>query len=99
MASKYKKEQQNLSEIKNNNNYSVDVENQTDVQMTITSHLYLKPTHTSEPMDKDVVLRRIRQRKRVYRFRNALQAILSSPFSRKNEGEKKWLDDAFSAPW
>lgn len=47
-------------------------------------------------MDKEVVLRRIRQRKRVNKFRAALQALLSSPFS-KTTPDNSWLDDPFAA--
>ncbi|BFG17871.1 hypothetical protein CerSpe_041450 [Prunus speciosa] len=64
----------------------------------VSSHVHIKPTHTSQPLDKDVVLRRIRQRKRVNRVRAALQALLiSSPFSPPVH-ENKWVDDAFAAP-
>ncbi|PIA52427.1 hypothetical protein AQUCO_01000358v1 [Aquilegia coerulea] len=70
---------------------------------TITSHLYLKPSHTTESIDKDVVLRRIRNRKRVNKVRSVLQAIFSSPSSEKAVDKvtmprQMWLEDAFSAP-
>ncbi|TQE14124.1 hypothetical protein C1H46_000043 [Malus baccata] len=44
----------------------------------VSSHMHIKPTHTSQPLDKEVVLRRIRQHKRVNRVRATLQALLSS---------------------
>lgn len=54
-------------------------------------------------MDKDVVLRRIRQRKRVNKFRSALQALVTSPFSKNtiqpssSSSSSSWLDDPFAA--
>ncbi|KAM1012579.1 hypothetical protein ACFX13_043398 [Malus domestica] len=63
----------------------------------VSSHVQIKPTHTSQPLHKDVVLRRMRQRKRVNRVRAALQALLISP-SPLSVQENKWVDDAFAAP-
>ncbi|MCL7036983.1 hypothetical protein MKW94_023377 [Papaver nudicaule] len=73
---------------RNNNHAEEDHEEQDDQSETanpiISSHLYLKPTHTSQSLDKDVVLRRIRQRRRVTKVRNAFQAFLTFPkFSSK----------------
>lgn len=64
----------------------------------VSTLLYLKPTHTSETLDKDVVLRRIRQRKRVNKLRAALQALLTTPVSPSVHEKNKWVDDAFAAP-
>nr|DAD46885.1 TPA_asm: hypothetical protein HUJ06_016822 [Nelumbo nucifera] len=44
--------------------YSGDREDP-ETQNPITSRLYLKPSHASETLDKDDVLRRIRHHKRV----------------------------------
>ncbi|KAF8405098.1 hypothetical protein HHK36_009996 [Tetracentron sinense] len=99
MASMVPKNQTSFSDAEKMNNYSEDQEPKV---LPVTTHLYLKPTNSSETLDKDVVLRRIRQRKRVNKFRSALQALLISPFSGGTDNvsvhEKKWLDDAFSAP-
>ncbi|KAL5704985.1 hypothetical protein ACHQM5_023340 [Ranunculus cassubicifolius] len=74
-------------------------------ETTITSQLSLKTTHTSESLDKDVVLSRIRYRKRVNMVHNAFQSLLSSPFSPKAankaslpESGQKWWEDAFGSP-
>ncbi|KAL6215935.1 hypothetical protein ACLB2K_015361 [Fragaria x ananassa] len=64
----------------------------------VSTLLYLKPTHTSETLDKEVVLRRIRQRKRVNKLRAALQSLLTSPVLPSAHEKKKWVDDAFAAP-
>lgn len=68
----------------------------------ISNQLFLKPAHRSQTLDRDVVLRRIRQRKRINKVRSAVQTLLTSPFSTKIDHhnsvpEKKWVDDAFAA--
>ncbi|WOK99611.1 hypothetical protein Cni_G08323 [Canna indica] len=73
---------------------------------SVTTCLYLiKPDDAAgggerRSLDKEVVLRRIRQRKRVSRLRAALQSLLKpAPGIAKEEGEpKSMLDDAFSFP-
>ncbi|KAG9440812.1 hypothetical protein H6P81_020977 [Aristolochia fimbriata] len=68
----------------------------------VTCQLYLKPHKNSESLDKDVVLRRIRHRKRVNRVRSVMRSLLTPPESKGNSPtarhEDLWLDDAFSAP-
>ncbi|PRQ26957.1 hypothetical protein RchiOBHm_Chr6g0300191 [Rosa chinensis] len=64
----------------------------------VSTLLHLKPSHTSETLDKEVVLRRIRQRKRVDKLRAALQSLLTSPVLPSAHEKKKWVDDAFAAP-
>lgn len=72
-------------------------------QNIVTSHVYLKPTHTSQSLDKETVLRRIRHRKRMDKVRNAVQGFLSlgPASSHKTDNpsapQLKWLDDAFAA--
>ncbi|PON70154.1 hypothetical protein PanWU01x14_083290 [Parasponia andersonii] len=69
----------------------------------VTSHLYLKPAHSSQSLDKEEVLRRIRQRKRVNMVRTALQSVLRLPSSSPSKPNKvsvpqrRWVDDAFAA--
>ncbi|KAL6317950.1 hypothetical protein AAG906_030997 [Vitis piasezkii] len=72
-----------------------------DTLPTVTSYLHLKPAQSSQTLDKDLVLRRIRHRKRVNKVRNLFQTLVSSPFSTTDSvrvQEKKWVDDAFAAP-
>lgn len=68
----------------------------------VTTHIYLKPTHSTETLEKEVVLRRLRQRKRMGKVGTAVKALLSSPFASKPDKvsvhHKKWVDDAFAAP-
>ncbi|KAF7141527.1 hypothetical protein RHSIM_Rhsim06G0039800 [Rhododendron simsii] len=69
----------------------------------VTTHLYLKPAHSTETLDKEVVLRRLRQRRRMSKVGTAVKALLTSPFASKpgdkaSVRHKKWVDDAFAAP-
>ncbi|KAF4358987.1 hypothetical protein F8388_015034 [Cannabis sativa] len=73
----------------------------------ITSHLYLKPAHSSQSLDKEEVLQRIRQRKRVNKVRATLQALLrvvslsskpNNKISLPHNHNRSWVDDAFAAP-
>lgn len=88
----------------NNNNNYVDEEQEVPVTYNlVTSHLHIKPTDPTQTLDKEVVLRRIRQRKRVNKWKAMVQALVSSAFSAKPEKAvsvhgKKWIDDAFAAP-
>lgn len=77
---------------------------------SISTHLYLKPVHTTGTLDKQVVLRRIRHRKRLNNLRAVANYLLGSIFSSKktnekshdvdipNEHKNRWVDDAFAAP-
>lgn len=71
-------------------------------QNIVTSHVYLRPTHTSRSLDKETVLRRIRHRKRMDKVRNAVQGVLRlGPVSPKTDNpsapQLKWVDDPFAA--
>ncbi|RWR74214.1 hypothetical protein CKAN_00253400 [Cinnamomum micranthum f. kanehirae] len=86
---------------------TVDSEEQDpETRGPVTSCLYIKPHPASDPeqeqqrvsLDKDVVLRRIRHRKRVNKVQNVLQALLTASVSGVSADERLWLDDAFSAP-
>ncbi|ERN17670.1 hypothetical protein AMTRI_Chr13g125040 [Amborella trichopoda] len=50
----------------------------------------------SQPLDKEIVLRRIRQRKRINKVRNVIQSFLSQPFS--GDPANIPASDAFSSP-
>ncbi|XP_017698840.1 uncharacterized protein LOC108511386 [Phoenix dactylifera] len=78
------------------------------LQNSVTSCIYLKPDEgggaaaARRSLDKEMVLRRIRQRKRVNQIRAAIQSLLrASPDLGEKDGEPPsswWLDDVFSAP-
>lgn len=85
------------------NSPAVDQEDpEAETQNPFTSHLYIKPKHSTQTMDKEAVLRRIRQRKRVNKVTATVKALLISPFSENPDKvsvhEKRWVDDAFAAP-
>lgn len=69
----------------------------------ISSELHLKSSlsskASSQALDKQVVLRRIRQRKSFNKAKSAFEALLGSSEANTAE-EHKWLQqgDAFSAP-
>lgn len=76
-------------------------EDQQEEDGVVSSHLYLKPAHTTGTLDKAVVLRRIRHRKRVNKLKSAVRSLVSSPAADGNENpvpRVRWVDDAFAAP-
>ncbi|EXC07346.1 hypothetical protein L484_021254 [Morus notabilis] len=103
-----------VSKIQANNNYLDDEDEEVQDQqlesceksVRVTSHLYLKPAHSSQTLDKEVVLQRIGQRKRANKLRAALQALIRLPTKPKSNTndkkvsfpQKRWVDDAFAAP-
>ncbi|EEF52505.1 conserved hypothetical protein [Ricinus communis] len=96
------KTQPALSEAENNaaNNSTEDQEDQEMLcGARVTTHVHLKPAHSSQTLDKDVVLRRIRQRKCANKVRSVLQGFLGFPTSSKpDKVSVRWVDDAFAAP-
>ena len=68
---------------------------------TVTSQVSITAGRKASNLEKEVVLRRIRQRRRMNKVRSAFQAFLSSPFSSSKTEEqpqcKRWLDDPFAA--
>ncbi|THU74966.1 hypothetical protein C4D60_Mb04t38960 [Musa balbisiana] len=65
----------------------------------VTSCLYLKPDAERRSLDRVVVLRRIRYRKRVNQFRAALMSFLKPKIAVEKDGDPDaWLHDAFSSP-
>lgn len=76
---------------------------------SVTSQLILKSSSAaardgSQPLDRDVVLKRIRHHKSMNKVRNALQALLAADDHADAhslpDNEQKWLQlgDAFSSP-
>ncbi|KGN62559.1 hypothetical protein Csa_022598 [Cucumis sativus] len=67
----------------------------------VTRHIVVKSSSSSssyqsnQALEKAVVLRRIRQRKRVNKLRAAVGALFSSPFTDKTE--RKWVDEPFTS--
>ena len=72
-----------------------------ETENPVTSHVYLRPAHSSQSLDKEEVLQRIRQRKRANKVQAAFQALVrlssSSKPNKVSVPHKKWVDDAFAA--
>ncbi|KAL7619140.1 hypothetical protein Lser_V15G00739 [Lactuca serriola] len=69
----------------------------------VTRHLYLKPTHATGTLSKQVVLRRIRHRKRMNMVRSTVNSLFASisaatPTPTSTSSKIKWIDDPFTAP-
>ncbi|KAL3734090.1 hypothetical protein ACJRO7_023441 [Eucalyptus globulus] len=87
-----------------------DAEETTADNLAVTTHVYIKPAHSSQVLDRDAVLRRIRLRKAMNGFRSSLQSLFGSspgaPATAKKTKKasvtsgntKRWIDDAFAAP-
>jgi isopentenyldiphosphate isomerase len=74
-------------------------EDQEETVISVTNQLFIKPKN----LDKEVILRRIRHRKRMNKVRSVVGAIFQGT-SNNNTGNdeaavqhKKWVDDAFAA--
>lgn len=68
--------------------------------VSVTSQLCIKSPENSRNLDKQVVLRRIRHRKRMNKLRAAVGAILGTATGAGGDSsvqQKKWVDDAFAA--
>ncbi|CBI19614.3 unnamed protein product, partial [Vitis vinifera] len=50
-----------------------------DTLLTVTSYLHLKPAQSSQTLDKDLVLRRIRHRKRVNKEKKWVDDAFAAP--------------------
>jgi hypothetical protein len=101
MSSLVSKSQSSLSKPEDiNNSTNTHTKDQEILINSVTSFIYLKPVHPTETRDKEEVLQRIRQRKRVNKVRDRLQGFLGWLFSSKSENKvsAKWVDDAFAAP-
>ncbi|KAL2504153.1 Uncharacterized protein Adt_19774 [Abeliophyllum distichum] len=88
----------NISETENKKEDDEQEENENPSLglLNVTTHLYLKPAHTTDTLDKNVVLRRIRHhRKRVNKVKSAVEGLFRSPFD--SNPQIKWADNAFAA--
>ncbi|XVE69970.1 hypothetical protein DITRI_Ditri10aG0033800 [Diplodiscus trichospermus] len=84
------------------NNSPEDDKEEREKMDSVTTHLYIKQSHSKQAMDKEVVLRRIRHRKRMNNVKSTLLSFIGSSLPAKNDNkvsvqEIKWVDDAFAA--
>lgn len=73
-------------------------EEKEETMVNVTTQLLIKPIENCKNLDREVVLRRIRHRKRM----NKVRAIFLGSTNNNGDGEsslqqKRWLDDAFAA--
>lgn len=66
----------------------------------VSTHLYIKRIPSTQALDREVVLRRIRQRRRANKVRSVFQLLFGFPFlSKKREGNNEHdKDDASTVP-
>lgn len=66
----------------------------------VSTHLYIRRIPSTQALDREVVLRRIRQRRRANKVRSVFQLLFRFPFlSKKHEGNNDHdEDDASTAP-
>ncbi|KAK9164042.1 hypothetical protein Syun_004944 [Stephania yunnanensis] len=70
----------------------------------VTTKLYLKSTSSNGKVEKEQVMRRIRQRRRINKARSFVQRLMgwtsgqSGGAETREHNTNSWLDDAFSAP-
>ncbi|WCJ35326.1 hypothetical protein M5689_016590 [Euphorbia peplus] len=100
------REEENLGvDAINNNNSAEDKEEEAEMEsaVNVSRHIQLKTARSTEKLNKEVVLRRIRQRKRVNKVRAALQGFVggeaySASSMSSDNVPIRWVDDAFAAP-
>ena len=96
------KPQKNIINKDDNNTFPEDDQEEQEKMDSVTSHLYIKPSHSKKTLDKEVVLRRIRHHKRMNNVKSSLLSFIGSslPANTNNKAsvhEIKWVDDAFAA--
>ncbi|KAK7310884.1 hypothetical protein RJT34_08663 [Clitoria ternatea] len=90
-------------EIKDREEEEDEYEKKDQVVGSVTRQLCIKPiVNSHQNLDREMVLRRIRHRKRMNKVRSTVGAFLRSPFSTDTADNsslqgKRWVDDAFAA--
>ncbi|KAF2616641.1 hypothetical protein F2Q68_00038845 [Brassica cretica] len=66
----------------------------------VSTHIYIRRLPSTQALDREVVLQRIRQRRRANKVRSVFQLLFRFPFlSKKHEGNNDHdEDDASTAP-
>ncbi|KAF2589651.1 hypothetical protein F2Q70_00038287 [Brassica cretica] len=66
----------------------------------VSTHIYIRRIPSTQALDREVVLQRIRQRRRANKVRSVFQLLFRFPFlSKKHEGNNDHdEDDASTAP-
>lgn len=70
----------------------------TETPNFVSTHLYIKRIPSTQALDREVVLRRIRQRRRANKVRSIFQLLFGFPFlNKKHEGNNDHDEDDASA--
>ncbi|KAI5403040.1 hypothetical protein KIW84_050586, partial [Lathyrus oleraceus] len=91
------------SDVSNEKQVEVGAEEDEESVMSVTSQLSMKPIENCKNLNKEVVLRRIRHRKRMNKVRAAVGGIFRGSSKDTGDGgegsvqQKRWVDDAFAA--
>lgn len=78
----------------------IKIREDTEIPDFVTTHICIKRIHTTQALDREVILRRIRQRRCANKVRSVFQLLFSYPFlSKKHDGnDDQDPDDASTAP-
>ncbi|KAF8112079.1 hypothetical protein N665_0068s0046 [Sinapis alba] len=78
----------------------IKIPQDTETPDFVSTHLYIKRIPSTQALDREVVLRRIRQRRRANKVRSVFQLLFGFPFlSKKQEGNNNHdEDDASTVP-
>lgn len=77
----------------------IKIRDDTETPDFVSTHIFIKRT-TTEPLDREVILRRLRQRRRANKVRSVFQLLFGLPFlSKKQDGNADQdPNDASTAP-
>ncbi|KAG7594376.1 hypothetical protein ISN45_Aa01g031320 [Arabidopsis thaliana x Arabidopsis arenosa] len=78
----------------------IKIREDTETPDFVSTHICIKRIHTTQTLDREVILRRIRQRRRANKVRSVFQLLFGFPFtSKKHESNADQVpDDASTVP-
>lgn len=78
----------------------IKIHNDIEISDFVSTHIRIKRTHATQTLDREVILRCIRQRRRANKVRSVFQLLFGLPFlSKKHDGNADQdPDDASTAP-
>ncbi|CAK8568958.1 unnamed protein product [Lathyrus sativus] len=102
-SNKNNKATKRRGDVSNEKRLEVGAEEDEESVMSVTSQLSMKPIENCKNLNKEVILRRIRHRKRMNKVRAAVGGIFRGFSKDSGDGgegsvqQKRWVDDAFAA--
>ncbi|KAG7599699.1 hypothetical protein ISN44_As06g038730 [Arabidopsis suecica] len=78
----------------------IKIREDTETPDFVSTHICIKRIHTTQTLDREVILRRIRQRRRANKVRSVIQLLFGFPFTnKKHDGNAdQYPDDASTVP-